>query len=170
MRGRRDRRTRTSRRLRVTGLLAEAVSVGHNRQIRLRPDVEATVPAQCGRCAASGAIRRRPKKARLSPADISRSRESLSARCRRHRLDELVMISYTLLFVLGGCLLGAIQLIAGMAIGMWVRRPDAAADRRGRHDMHAGRGDCQAAADAGRTRCRRAWASIAASSSRRASC
>jgi diguanylate cyclase len=36
---------------------------------------------------------------------------------------------------LGGCLLGALQLIVGVAIGMWARRPDAAADRRGRHDM-----------------------------------
>jgi len=45
------------------------------------------------------------------------------------------MVSNTLLLVFGGCLLGAIQLVVGVAIGMWARRPDAVASRRGRHDM-----------------------------------
>ena len=45
------------------------------------------------------------------------------------------MVTYTLFFVLGGCLLGAIQLVLGVAVGMWVRRPDRAAYQRGRHDM-----------------------------------
>jgi diguanylate cyclase (GGDEF)-like protein len=45
------------------------------------------------------------------------------------------MVDYTLLLILGGCLLGAIQLIVGLAIGLWVRRPNGAAERRGRHDI-----------------------------------
>ncbi len=45
------------------------------------------------------------------------------------------MVSNTLLLVFGGCLLGAIQLVVGVAIGMWARRPDAAASSRGRYDM-----------------------------------
>ncbi len=47
------------------------------------------------------------------------------------------MISYTLLLVLGGCLLGAIQLMVGVGIGISARRPAADSDayRRGRHDM-----------------------------------
>jgi diguanylate cyclase len=45
------------------------------------------------------------------------------------------MSSHTLYLILGGCLLGAIQLIAGIALGMWIRRADAAAARRSRHDM-----------------------------------
>jgi diguanylate cyclase len=45
------------------------------------------------------------------------------------------MLSDMMLFVLGGCLLGAIQLIAGVALGMWLRRSDRAEAHRGRHDM-----------------------------------
>jgi diguanylate cyclase len=45
------------------------------------------------------------------------------------------MATYTLFFVLSGYLLGAIQLVLGVAVGMWVRRPDRAAYQRGRHDM-----------------------------------
>ena len=45
------------------------------------------------------------------------------------------MISNTLLLVFGGCLLGAVQLVVGLAIGMWARRPDSAASSRGRHEM-----------------------------------
>jgi diguanylate cyclase len=37
------------------------------------------------------------------------------------------MFSTTLLFVLGGCLLGAIQLVIGVALGMWIRRSDSSA-------------------------------------------
>lgn len=42
------------------------------------------------------------------------------------------MISETTLLVLGGCLLGAIQLFAGVAIGLWLRRADTG---RSNHDM-----------------------------------
>jgi diguanylate cyclase len=45
------------------------------------------------------------------------------------------MISTTLVLVLGGCLLGVIQLVVGVAIGAWARRPDTSAYHRGRHDM-----------------------------------
>jgi diguanylate cyclase (GGDEF)-like protein len=45
------------------------------------------------------------------------------------------MINYTLLFILGGCVLGAIQLVAGLALGMWIRRSNTADARRGRQDM-----------------------------------
>ncbi len=45
------------------------------------------------------------------------------------------MISQTTLLILGGCLLGAVQLIAGVAFGIWIRRSDAANVRRERHDM-----------------------------------
>ncbi len=45
------------------------------------------------------------------------------------------MISQTSLFILGGCLLGAIQLIAGIALGAWLRRPETADARHGRQDM-----------------------------------
>jgi diguanylate cyclase (GGDEF)-like protein len=45
------------------------------------------------------------------------------------------MLSQTLLLILGGCLLGALQLIAGVAIGMWLRRSDSAAARRDRQEM-----------------------------------
>ena len=45
------------------------------------------------------------------------------------------MISSTLLLVLGGCVLGIVQLLAGIGIGMWLRRNDTAAARRGRQDM-----------------------------------
>jgi diguanylate cyclase (GGDEF)-like protein len=45
------------------------------------------------------------------------------------------MISSTLLLVLGGCVLGIIQLLAGIGIGMWLRRDDTAAAQRNRQDM-----------------------------------
>src|SRR5688572_5864037 len=45
------------------------------------------------------------------------------------------MISQTTLLVLGGCLLGAIQLVAGVAIGMWLRHSDDSDSQRHRHDM-----------------------------------
>jgi diguanylate cyclase len=45
------------------------------------------------------------------------------------------MVTHTLLLILGGCLLGALQLFVGLAIGLWVRRPSGAAERRGRHDI-----------------------------------
>jgi diguanylate cyclase (GGDEF)-like protein len=45
------------------------------------------------------------------------------------------MVNNTLLLILGGCLLGALQLIAGLAIGLWVRRSSGPAERRGRHDI-----------------------------------
>jgi diguanylate cyclase (GGDEF)-like protein len=45
------------------------------------------------------------------------------------------MISQTLLLILGGCLLGAIQMTAGIAIGMWLRRTKTPAPPTGRHEM-----------------------------------
>lgn len=49
------------------------------------------------------------------------------------------MFSHTLLFVLGGCLLGAVQLVAGVGLGMWIRRGNKAVDGHGHHDiMQAG--------------------------------
>jgi diguanylate cyclase len=45
------------------------------------------------------------------------------------------MISNTVLLILGGCLLGAIQLVLGIAIGAWFRRGDSDEARRGRQDM-----------------------------------
>ena len=45
------------------------------------------------------------------------------------------MISHTMLLILGGCVLGAIQLIAGIGIGLWVRRTDGADAHRGRQDL-----------------------------------
>jgi diguanylate cyclase len=45
------------------------------------------------------------------------------------------MISQSLLFILGGCLLGAVQLVAGIAIGMWLRRGDKADAKRDRQDI-----------------------------------
>ncbi len=46
------------------------------------------------------------------------------------------MISNTLFLVLGGCLLGAVQLFVGVAIGLWTRRPDSAAAKHGRAELH----------------------------------
>ena len=45
------------------------------------------------------------------------------------------MFSQTLFLVLGGGLLGAVQLAAGIAIGMWLRRSDPSEVHRGRQDM-----------------------------------
>jgi diguanylate cyclase len=45
------------------------------------------------------------------------------------------MFSQTLLLILGGCLLGAIQLTGGIAIGMWLRRTKPPQARRGRQEM-----------------------------------
>jgi diguanylate cyclase len=45
------------------------------------------------------------------------------------------MTSHTLLFVLGGCLLGVIQLGIGVALGMWVRRSDSPTAGHGKHDL-----------------------------------
>jgi diguanylate cyclase len=45
------------------------------------------------------------------------------------------MISQALLIILGGCLLGVVQLTAGIAIGMWLRRSDSSDAHRGRQDM-----------------------------------
>ena len=60
------------------------------------------------------------------------------------------MISQTLFLVLGGCLLGAVQLAAGIAIGMWLRRSDRSASHRGRQDMIQASVDRQASASTGR--------------------
>jgi len=45
------------------------------------------------------------------------------------------MATYTLLFVLGSYLLGAFQLVLGVAVGIWVRRPDRAAYEREKNDL-----------------------------------
>ncbi len=45
------------------------------------------------------------------------------------------MVSGTLLLVLGGCLIGALQLTLGVAIGIWIRRTDTKAARRGQEDF-----------------------------------
>ncbi|MCC7473884.1 MAG: GGDEF domain-containing protein [Pirellulales bacterium] len=45
------------------------------------------------------------------------------------------MSNDVLVLVLGGCLLGAIQLLVGLAIGVWVRRPDPTVMRRGKYDL-----------------------------------
>jgi diguanylate cyclase len=45
------------------------------------------------------------------------------------------MSNQMLTFVIGGCALGAVQLAAGMALGMWLRRCDRADGRRGRQEL-----------------------------------
>lgn len=45
------------------------------------------------------------------------------------------MINSTLSLVLGGCVLGVIQLLAGIGIGMWIRRDDGTADQKNRQEM-----------------------------------
>ena len=47
----------------------------------------------------------------------------------------MLIISQTLLLILGGCLLGAIQLTAGIAIGMWLRRTKTRPVPTARHEM-----------------------------------
>jgi diguanylate cyclase len=49
--------------------------------------------------------------------------------------DTTAMSSHASLFVLGGCVLGAVQLLVGIAIGAWLRHANSAADRRGQQDM-----------------------------------
>jgi diguanylate cyclase len=44
------------------------------------------------------------------------------------------MVSSTLVLVLGGCVLGIIQLLAGIGIGIWLRRDETAAAHRGQQD------------------------------------
>jgi diguanylate cyclase len=49
------------------------------------------------------------------------------------------MFSATMLLILGGCALGAIQLVGGIAIGLWLRRSEKGDAGRGRHEiMQAG--------------------------------
>lgn len=45
------------------------------------------------------------------------------------------MISQTTILILGGCLLGAVQLIAGILIGLWIRQSGAGNAKRHQHDM-----------------------------------
>ena len=77
----------------------------------------------------------RPLASKVSFHQRTFSFESVATRSPAESTAQTVMISNTLLFVVGGCLLGAIQLIAGIVIGIWVRRPDGAASRHGHHDM-----------------------------------
>jgi len=79
------------------------------------------------------------------------------------------MFSHTLIFVLGGCLIGALQVAIGCAIGLWVRRAAPPLSDPPRHDL------VQASLIAKRLQdladeCRPASASIAASSIRPANC
>ena len=46
-----------------------------------------------------------------------------------------MLISQTTLLILGGCLLGAVQLLAGVAIGIWIRRSEGRNVDRSRHEM-----------------------------------
>ncbi len=48
------------------------------------------------------------------------------------------MFSPTTLLILGGCLLGAVQLVAGIAIGFWIRRGDRWAHRSRQEMLQAG--------------------------------
>ena len=45
------------------------------------------------------------------------------------------MTSHTLIFVLGGCLLGAVQLIVGVALGLWLRRDNSEPKAENPQDM-----------------------------------
>lgn len=45
------------------------------------------------------------------------------------------MIGHTLLFVLGGCLIGVVQLAIGIALGLWFRRGDSTASGPGKQDL-----------------------------------
>lgn len=45
------------------------------------------------------------------------------------------MTSHTLLFVLGGGLLAAVQLVIGVILGMWVRRSDSTPAAHSKHDL-----------------------------------
>lgn len=45
------------------------------------------------------------------------------------------MVSQTLLLILGGCLLGAVQLLAGIAIGIWIRRDEGRNAHRSSQEM-----------------------------------
>ncbi|HEX3598526.1 MAG TPA: GGDEF domain-containing protein, partial [Lacipirellulaceae bacterium] len=45
-----------------------------------------------------------------------------------------IMVGDVILLILGGCLLGAIQLVVGVGIGLWARRPESAS-RGGNNDM-----------------------------------
>jgi diguanylate cyclase len=45
------------------------------------------------------------------------------------------MMSHTLIFIMGGCLIGAVQLVVGIALGMWARRGSSAGSGHGRHDL-----------------------------------
>jgi diguanylate cyclase len=45
------------------------------------------------------------------------------------------MISSSLFLVVGGCLLGAVQLVVGIGIGLWLRRIDRPEDRHSQQDM-----------------------------------
>jgi diguanylate cyclase (GGDEF)-like protein len=45
------------------------------------------------------------------------------------------MTSHMMLIILGGCLLGAIQLIAGVALGLWLRRTNGREAHRSRQQM-----------------------------------
>ncbi len=45
------------------------------------------------------------------------------------------MMSNTLIFVVGGCLIGAVQVAVGIALGIWARRGSSGGSGYGRHDL-----------------------------------
>src|SRR4051812_5065451 len=56
-------------------------------------------------------------------------------RARPRHGSKLIMTSHTLLFVLGGGLLAAVQLVIGVILGMWVRRSDSTPAVHSKHDL-----------------------------------
>src|SRR4051794_24488322 len=56
-------------------------------------------------------------------------------RARLRYGSKLIMTSHTLFFVLGGCLLGLIQLAVGVAIGMRLRPANSSTAGNGKHDL-----------------------------------
>ena len=45
------------------------------------------------------------------------------------------MMSNTLIFVLGGCVIGTVQMLVGIGVGMWARRGSGPSASPGRHDL-----------------------------------
>jgi diguanylate cyclase (GGDEF)-like protein len=58
-----------------------------------------------------------------------------ASRARPFDQRHSAMSNQVLLLILGGCILGAVQLLAGLVLGMWLRRGDSDEAQRGRQDM-----------------------------------
>src|SRR4051812_42999580 len=56
-------------------------------------------------------------------------------RARPRHGSKLIMTSHTLLFVLGGGLLAAVQLVIGVILGMWLKRRDSTPAEHSKHDF-----------------------------------